>query len=187
MSLRGLRVSRPIRRMGCALLALPFLLPMLAEIIHIFASAQAASHQSMCISNVKRIELGALQYSADWDETFPTSSQWAALSDKYVVKTNGSAVWRCPESAFPFSYASNQAIGGQTLKDMDDLYATVYLFESDAGDWNVAGGKANLPPTARHSGGNTYGFMDGHAKWCNQHGLNQARWQPLLVSEEKQP
>ena len=187
MFLRGLRVSRPIRRLGCALLALPFLLPLLAEIIHLFASARAVSHQSMCISNVKRIDLGAWQYSADWDETFPPSSQWAALSAKYVEKASVPSAWHCPESAFPFSYASNQAIGGQAMKTMDDLYATVYQFESDASDWNVAGGKANLPPTARHNGGNTYGFLDGHVKWCNFHGLNQARWQPLLVSEEKQP
>ena len=187
MLLRGLRVSRPIRRLGCALLALPFLLPMLAEIIHLFASARAVSHQSMCISNVKQIQDGVLQYSMDWDETFPPSSQWAALSDRYVVKPDGSAVWHCPESVSPFSYASNQAIGGQAIKDMDELAATIYLFESDASIWNVTGGKANLPPTARHNGGNTYGFMDCHVKWCNQYGLNQARWPPLLVSEEKQP
>ena len=138
MSLRGLRVSRPIRRMGCALLALPFVWFFLCGLFHVFASARVMNHVSICISNVRQIELGALQYSADWDETFPPSSQWAALSDRYVVKPDGSDVWHCPESASPFSYASNQAIGGQAMKNMDDLGSTIYLFESDAAGWNVS-------------------------------------------------
>ncbi len=187
MSLRGLRVSRPIRRMGCALLALPFVWFFVGGLIHCFASAREKAHQSICLSNVKQIGLGALQYCADWDETFPTSSQWAALSDRYVVKPDGSNVWHCRDSASPFSYASNQAIGGQTMTAMDEPAATIYLFESDASIWNVTGGKANLPPTARHSGGNTYGLMDGHAKLRNSYRVSEIRWQPLLVSEEKQP
>ena len=178
MTLRGLRVSRPIRRFGCAFVALPFVWCFLNIVIHIFASAKEKSRQVSCISNVKQIELSVVQYSADWDETFPPSAQWAELSDRYMKKASGSAAWHCPDSAFPFSYASNKAIGGQTLKYIDDVNATIYLFESDASIWNVVGGKENLPPTARHSGGNTYGFMDGHTEWLNQYGVNKAYWQP---------
>ena len=182
MTLRDLRVSIPIRRFGCAFVALPFVWCFSGGIDHIVDSAKEKSRQFSCISNVKQIELGVLQYSADWDETYPPSAQWAGLCDGYMKKASiPSSAWHCPDRAFPFSYASNRAIGGQTLKDMNDLNATIYVFESDAGSWNVSGGKGNLPPTSRHSGGNTYGFMDGHAKWLNQYGVNQANWQPQIA------
>lgn len=179
MSLRNLRVSRPIQNLGCGLLALPVLWLFAGEFFHVFASARAKGHEVTCLSNVKRITLGALQYTEDWGETTPPAAQWAALSDRTINKADAPDVWHCPESDAPFSYASNRAVGGLALKDVDAPAATVYVFERDANIWNAAGNKDLLPRVERHYGGNVYGFLDGHAKWCNAYGVKDARWQPL--------
>ena len=174
MSLRNLRVSRPIQHLGCGLLALPILWLFVGEFIHVFASARATSHRAACFRNIHAINMGVLQYAADWDETCPPAHRWAALSEKYMSKANAPDVWRCPASVSPFSYASNQAVGGQAIKNIDQPATVIYLFECDATMRDTTGGVARRVSPPRHPGGDIIGFLDGHVK---QRGL--ARWQPF--------
>jgi prepilin-type N-terminal cleavage/methylation domain-containing protein/prepilin-type processing-associated H-X9-DG protein len=86
------------------LLVVIAIIAILAAILFpVFAKAREKSRQTACLSNMKQLGLGCLQYEGDNDEAFPigTNSQhsagWAYPIYSYVKST---AVYSCPDDAY---------------------------------------------------------------------------------------
>ncbi|MBC7808203.1 MAG: DUF1559 domain-containing protein [Akkermansiaceae bacterium] len=77
------------------LLVVIAIIAILAAILFpVFAQARGKARQTACLSNMKQIGLGMMQYVQDYDETFPRASFFADPTDPYAaVNYNGSATW----------------------------------------------------------------------------------------------
>lgn len=87
------------------LLVVIAIIAILAAILFpVFAQARGKARQASCMSNMKQLGLGVLQYTQDYDELFPRSqsrdasgngwaNSWAVTSQPYVKSFD---VYRCP-------------------------------------------------------------------------------------------
>ncbi|MDR3710385.1 MAG: DUF1559 domain-containing protein [Capsulimonadaceae bacterium] len=88
------------------LLVVIAIIAILAAILFpVFATAREKARQTACLNNMKQIGLGAMQYMADYDETYPAAAyvfqgansgagpSLGYLLDPYIKSAN---VWRCP-------------------------------------------------------------------------------------------
>ena len=110
------------------LLVVIAIIAILAAILFpVFARARENARRSSCLSNVKQIGLGLLQYAQDYDESFPaarttgTSVSWRWMIQPYLKSTQ---VNSCPSRqgkqfttggnglTFEISYGGNWIPGG---------------------------------------------------------------------------
>lgn len=83
------------------LLVVIAIIAILAAILFpVFAQAREKARQSSCMSNMKQLSLATIQYTQDYDETFPTGLQnswwdntWYRVVTPYVKSLD---VFRCP-------------------------------------------------------------------------------------------
>jgi prepilin-type processing-associated H-X9-DG protein len=116
---------------------------------------------AVCLSNVKNISLALQMYVADNDDRLPPADGWGDGLYEYVKNRE---VFNCPHAAGPEgSHAYNASLDGVALAALADPGQTIVVFESDSG-WNAVGGPELLPDIPRHSGGDHYGFADGHVE-----------------------
>ena len=99
------------------LLVVIAIIAILAAILFpVFAQAREKARQTSCLSNMKQIELGELQYVQDFDETYPpfrgrnvasgyypslpgkTSVGMEDLLDPYIKSID---IWKCPDDSIP--------------------------------------------------------------------------------------
>ncbi|MES2465217.1 MAG: DUF1559 domain-containing protein [Armatimonadota bacterium] len=85
------------------LLVVIAIIAILAAILFpVFAQAREKARQTSCLSNEKQIGLGFMQYSQDYDETFPLS-QWTSWNNGWAVAvqpyTKSYDVFTCPSDA----------------------------------------------------------------------------------------
>ena len=145
--------SMPIRRNGFTLIELLVVIAIIAILAAIlfpvFAAAREKARQSSCLSNVKQLGLGFLQYTQDYDETVPNGGNdyfqgngWAGQIYPYV-KSLG--VFVCPSDTTlnpvsSYGYNLNTVVGvadgtgqgiptGQILSRFTSPGMTVLLFE----------------------------------------------------------
>jgi prepilin-type N-terminal cleavage/methylation domain-containing protein/prepilin-type processing-associated H-X9-DG protein len=99
------------------LLVVIAIIAILAAILFpVFAQAREKARAITCVSNMKQISLGAMQYVQDYDETYPigqyyeadgvTHINWMIEINPYIKNGNPpgtGGVWRCP------SFPSNQS------------------------------------------------------------------------------
>jgi prepilin-type N-terminal cleavage/methylation domain-containing protein/prepilin-type processing-associated H-X9-DG protein len=107
------------------LLVVIAIIAILAAILFpVFAQARAKARQASCLSNVKQITLGVMQYVQDFDETYPIRQNnflpaepgffgpnWDRLIFSYVKSAD---VYRCPDHAIDDStsnYGYNANLG----------------------------------------------------------------------------
>ena len=104
------------------LLVVIAIIAILAAILFpVFAKAREKARQISCLSNMKQLGLGFMQYTQDNDENYPTGSSgplgqgWAGTIYTYVKSTG---VFKCPDDStqpqtsngvvsYPVSYAAN--------------------------------------------------------------------------------
>src|SRR5580658_7657312 len=85
------------------LLVVIAIIAILAAILFpVFAKAREKARQTACLSNEKQLGLAEMQYTQDYDETFPSTNDygtgWAKTIYPYV-KSLG--VFACPDDTYP--------------------------------------------------------------------------------------
>jgi len=157
-----------------------------ALLFPVFAGAREKARQASCLSNMRQLNLGLLQYMQDYDERFPprpsgpaTGSPWPAAESQASPATAGSAYppgdWRwaiypyilnnqiflCPTTNAPDSYQFSDKLYGVKLGTISEPAGTLDLFEKGWPD-------GSSPPP--HNRGYNIGFADGHCRWKSYEG-----------------
>ncbi len=138
------------------LLVVIAIIAILAAILFpVFARARENARRSSCMSNMKQIGLGMLQYTQDYDEKYPSGtdngrgSGWAGQVLPYI---KSSQVFVCPSDARPLNgnpqisyaynsaislvFASNPAWNGPSMAAFSASSLTVGIFEVSNVTWN---------------------------------------------------
>ncbi|CAN5526971.1 hypothetical protein BH11ARM1_BH11ARM1_18080 [soil metagenome] len=133
----------------------------------IFAPIQAGDHGSVgtvCISNLKQLSLVQLQYAADNDDHFTSSSRW--MDSTYPYTKNWDS-YHCPslKSKDEYGYSMSQFMS--LAKQTDDKLSTEkpLVFESATLTKNAHGYLQDFPSPARHEQGVVVTFADGRAEF----------------------
>src|SRR5690606_23019122 len=58
-----------------------------AILFPVFARARESARRASCLSNLKQIGLGIMQYTQDYDERYPTNYWWSGSSSNAVSCT----------------------------------------------------------------------------------------------------
>jgi prepilin-type N-terminal cleavage/methylation domain-containing protein/prepilin-type processing-associated H-X9-DG protein len=176
------------------LLVVIAIIAILAAILFpVFAKAREKARQTSCLSNVKQLALGLLQYAQDYDEIFPGYSGYGPVI--YPNGGTGSAYWawriypyvknvqvyNCPSATTAWQGQPNGSdvtigvsvylCGGATsLGTIVYPSQTALLGDTEGGAsyvffnvWYAGAGTRGLSP--RHNEGGNLGYADGHAKW----------------------
>jgi prepilin-type N-terminal cleavage/methylation domain-containing protein/prepilin-type processing-associated H-X9-DG protein len=112
------------------LLVVIAIIAILAAILFpVFAKAREKARQSSCLSNLKQLALGILQYAQDYDEMYPmtrvgtiywcpVSGQPAGLLDPYIRNTQ---VFKCGSTASStYCYGLNRRLYGLWVENTTD-------------------------------------------------------------------
>lgn len=143
------------------LLVVIAIIAILAAILFpVFARARENARRASCSSNLKQIGLGIMQYTQDYDETYPVrdnaaSGTWAQTIQPYVKSTQ---LFKCPSNSstatmagglpapaprIPVSYATNHRLmpsGGRSVSMAVVDSSSQKIVVSESGyDWNDYG------------------------------------------------
>lgn len=187
------------------LLVVIAIIAILAAILFpVFAKAREKARQSSCLSNVKQVTLGMLQYAQDYDERTvlaamywqtPNYYTWMYLIQPYI---KNSQVLTCPSASATgwngslnttqiTGYGLFRLLSGAALGTIQQPASCMLL--ADAGklsngntyylcDWNVDQSDNGVPPDPLHNNGANFGFCDGHAKWLPR--TTYSSWDPAV-------
>jgi len=174
------------------LLVVIAIIAILAAILFpVFAKARDKARQSSCLSNVKQLSMGVLQYVQDYDEMLPvytnpfvgaTARYWYQVAAPYMKNTNilvcpsrtNRAVgygWNIDEMGYGSSTACGPAVA---LAAIQSPAETIWIAESTGPGiypprWLTNASYQYLydayRPEQKHGEGGIPGFVDGHAKW----------------------
>ncbi|BCM89192.1 hypothetical protein IAD21_01036 [Abditibacteriota bacterium] len=177
------------------LLVVIAIIAILASILFpVFARARENARRTSCMSNLKQIGLGVLQYTQDYDEKFlkqdltPTTGDWhfgyilqpylksqqifmcpsAAGAETLVTPTDGKDhIWRINSARtgnFVGSYGMNSTVEGLSQSVFTSPSTTVMFFDAA---WPQVGAIADAAMfnSSRHFDGYSFCFADGHVKW----------------------
>lgn len=117
-AIKELKIMKRLRPKGFTLIELLVVIAIIAILAAIlfpvFAKVREKARQTSCLSNLKQIGLGVVQYEQDFDEHTPNGynpygggTGWAGQIYSYVKST---AVFKCPDDSSPgnvSSYAYN--------------------------------------------------------------------------------
>lgn len=141
--------------------------------------------RSICQSNLKQIGLAFMQYSRDYDERIMLTNNWADALGPY---SKSPPIFVCPTRPdLTHGYALHQ--GTQWMHgivSVDKPAQTILVFESDAGTRNPSDLGTSLPKPARHPGGHSTLFFDGHVKTMSQPDLKFGYNKEALLRQKKQ-
>ena len=175
------------------LLVVIAIIAILAAILFpVFAKAREKARQSSCLSNVKQLGLGALQYAQDYDEILPRTAiqvptgyyGWETLIYPYVKNDQ---IFTCPSkstvrwsAATPLAYSPcgygyfgpNGAVslrmkpqGADSSPSLCAIFDDSHVTKHYVIDGTVISTTDNgRPPEPRHNDGANFCYVDGHAK-----------------------
>ena len=115
------------------LLVVIAIIAILAAILFpVFARARENARRTSCLSNIKQMGLGMMQYVQDYDDIYPThyngTQRWPQMMNPYV-KSN--QLYDCPSRDAGFSYNGSYASAGQIGYGMN-YYLNSYYYPSSA-------------------------------------------------------
>jgi prepilin-type N-terminal cleavage/methylation domain-containing protein/prepilin-type processing-associated H-X9-DG protein len=141
-------VSRPQQPRAFTLIELLVVIAIIALLAAIlfpvFARARENARRASCQSNLKQIGLGIMQYTQDYDESYPfgydydnngsnnnpEAELWRWEIQPYVKSTQ---IFKCPSSSIPAAYAS----GNTTIITPTTVGMTFPFRFSYGANWNV--------------------------------------------------
>ncbi|MEN6641830.1 MAG: DUF1559 domain-containing protein [Armatimonadia bacterium] len=196
------------------LLVVIAIIAILAAILFpVFAKAREKARQSSCLSNVKQITLGMLQYAQDYDERLilaamywgaPPNDYWTWMYEMQPYVKNAQ-IFSCPSSVATgwngsmnttqnTGYGLFRLLSGAALGTIREPASVVLL--ADAGklsngnpyylcDWNVDQSDNGVPPNPLHNDGANFGFCDGHAKWLQK--MSYCTWDATAGATSPNP
>ena len=151
-----------MRRRGFTLIELLVVIAIIAILAAIlfpvFAKAREKARQSSCLSNVKQIMIGVLQYVQDYDERLPYGTGywfvpggsgsppdpllWSESLTPYVKNTqifgcpsDGTQSMSTPWGTYNLSYCSNmnyRQLGYQSIAGLADAAKNVFMWDSES-------------------------------------------------------
>lgn len=157
---------------GCSLIAIVILV---AILFPVFSAAREAARTTSCVSNQKKLALGILMYSQDYDEKFPAAVEWTSLVGPYVIDMGA---LRCPSfeprGASVFGYAFNAAVSRKVASAIPSPETTPLIFDSTKPEPNASDPVQSLPVPGRHRRGNVIGFVDGSVRRIPDSGASES-------------
>jgi len=123
--------------------------------------ARETAKDTTCVSNVKQICLGIVQYVQDNDQRFPDADKWVDEVYPYIKSMQ---VFQDPQDKpdSKWSYAYNRALSGKKMTDIASPADTVLIFDSNLETKNASDKGESIPKPGRHQGKTVIGFTDGH-------------------------
>jgi ankyrin repeat protein len=123
-----------------------------------FAGFRAKYTQARCMSNLKQLDLCALMYAQDHQETLPKAETvWKDLLDAGAAKE----LLRCPAKPDAANgYGYNVALSGKGLGNIQDPSNTIIFADSNSADNLIH--SLNDIDLACHGDGILAAFVDGH-------------------------
>jgi prepilin-type N-terminal cleavage/methylation domain-containing protein/prepilin-type processing-associated H-X9-DG protein len=96
------RKERELRKRGFTLIELLVVIAIIAILAAIlfpvFAKARERARQATCLNNCKQIAVAVMQYTEDWQETFPMCGRGPYAWPRELLQYTGNdkMVWHCP-------------------------------------------------------------------------------------------
>ena len=186
------------------LLVVIAIIAILAAILFpVFARARENARKSSCMSNMKQLGLGFIQYTQDYDEKYPHSAEnslpilggWVkgGGATTYVFPTDvtvgaiypyvkSSQIYICPSdpnaTAKRLSYSMNLRCSARSIAESSQPSLTMLLVDESAtlndGNFNAQVCGGSDVPTFIHLDGFNASFTDGHVKWRKPSSLTKA-------------
>ena len=133
------------------------ILAMFAAIMFpVFARSREKARFASCMSNLKQIALGMLQYAQDNNDRLPDAAHWQDQLDPYLKNRQ---LYVCPSDERGWgtgnTYAMNPRLSSTKASDYSNPASVVAFYDADDSG----------RPVARHNGGTNCAFLDGHVKW----------------------
>lgn len=142
------------------------MLILLAVLYPVFTPPYHGSTRTSCLSNIRQMGTGIRMYAQDYDDELPRSACWMDEIHPYLKNMQ---VYRCTklpkEDKRLFGYAFHKQLSGKALIKLISPTETILLYDSSNTAWNASDALISLPDPPRHSGGNNFGYADGHAHW----------------------
>lgn len=124
------------------------LTPLLAVAV---AGALLDQNENVCRSNAKMLAIGAMMYTADWDEVLPLASRYRVGAMPYLREAK---VLHCPaDLPGATSYFLDPRVSGRRLSTIPSPAKTALLVEGTP-----------KKTAFRHTGKAALVYTDGHAK-----------------------
>jgi prepilin-type processing-associated H-X9-DG protein len=148
-------------------------MPVVTAMIPAFERARESARKTQCLANVRALSVAMNLYLADHGQ-FPKADRWVEEMEEYGVLGR----LKCPEdtSDAKCSYGMNWGFSGKPESAIKDAAKQVIFYETAHPGDTPRGGKTDVASPPRHQGGNNYGFVDGHAKWCQEPAGDEVQW-----------
>jgi hypothetical protein len=124
---------------------------------------KTVEHQNFCLSNMKRMTLGLIMYSGDFDDRLPPAVRWMDTMGNNSIRE---IFFHEPEGLRPgeYGFAFCDKASGVLITHIASPQTFELVFDSTMLERNAHSEASTMPRPGRHSGSDKVGFLDGHAK-----------------------
>jgi prepilin-type processing-associated H-X9-DG protein len=163
--------------------SLPIVALLMGILMPALARTRQIAYRMVCGTNMSALGKAMLIYANDYNNKFPTSSNWCDLLIEHAEVSPqcfrckgvfGSRAARCYKgvSGKLCSYAMNKNIEGLGANAPPDM---VLLFEAGPG-WNQSGGPESLTTDNHRREGCNVLFVDSHVQFVKAKDINDLKW-----------
>ncbi len=150
-----------------------------AVLLPVFSRArESCGPRNNCMSNLRQIGLGIIQYTHDYDEKYPiltTEQGWVGALQPYLKSTQ---IFACPQEKLRGNdnltdYCFNRRLAGVESKEISAVSSTFMSGDGEPSDDPNISLQLMPPlwitredsPARRHLEGSNFLYADGHVKW----------------------
>jgi prepilin-type processing-associated H-X9-DG protein len=118
---------------------------------------------AVSISNLKKVDLGAIIYANDYDEFAPLPNKWI---DGLLPYVKNDQLFHSPavvaKNPANYGYALNVDLAAANLQNLAAPITTIFFFDSSDLSRNATDPTSTLPNPPRYGAYNTIAYADGH-------------------------